>query len=142
MNNDPTFPENCTAVVQDCDPEFEAFVDDILQYAVKMLIPDLAERLARQIENLEGISTEFTGVGFHRYFCVTADNCAVPELKRMLDLPGIRFECPRRRPEDIAPDFGLILYFRDGYIDSLECYSYHACFDDFPSKMLPYTFYG
>lgn len=60
----------------------------------------------------------------------------------MLDLPGIRFECLYREPDDIAPDFGLILWLDNGYISSLECYPYHSCFMSFPHQMLPYSFYG
>ncbi len=123
------------------NPEFEAFIDDILQYAVNMYNPDLSERLKKQVEHLDVTSTEFTGVGFHLYFKVSANDCAVTELP-MLDLPGIRFECPYREPEDIAPDFGLILWLKNGYIASLECYPYHSCFMNFPHKMLPYSFYG
>lgn len=123
------------------NPEFEAFVDDILKHAVNMFLPDLSERLKRQIGHLEVLSTEFTGVGFHRYFRVRADDCAVTELP-MIDLPGIRFDCPYRAPEDIAPDFGLILWLQDGYISSLECYPYHSFFMNFPHKMLPYSFFG
>ncbi len=123
------------------DPEFEAFIADILQCAVNMYKPDLSKRLKKQIEHLEVTSTEFTGVGFHRYFKVCADDCAVTELP-MLDLPGIRFDCPHRAPDDIAPDFGLILWLDNGYITSLECYPYHSCFMNFPYKMLPYSFYG
>lgn len=123
------------------NPEFEAFIDDILRYAVNMLKPDLSERLKKQVEYLEVASTEFTGVGFHRYFKVWADDCAITELP-MLDLPGIRFDCPYRDPDDVAPDFGLILWFDNGYITSLVCYPYHSCFMKFPHKMLPYSFYG
>ena len=123
------------------NPEFETFIGDILQYAVNMFLPDLSERLKKQIRHLEVLSTEFTGVGFHRYFRVRADDCAVTELP-MIDLPGIRFDCPYRAPEDIAPDFGLILWLQDGYISSLECYPYHSFFMNFPHKILPYSFYG
>lgn len=124
-----------------CNPEFEAFIADILRYAVNMYKPDLSERLKKQVEHLEVTSTEFTDVGFHRYFKVHADDCAVTELP-MLDLPGIRFECPNRDPDDIAPDFGLILWLDNGYISSLECYPYHSHFMNFPHKILPYSFYG
>jgi len=123
------------------NPEFEAFIGDILQYAVTMFLPDLSERLEKQVEHLEVLSTVFTGVGFHRYFRVHTANCAVTELP-MIDLPGIRFECSSRDPDDIAPDFGLILWLEDGYISSLECYPYHSFFMNFPHKMLPYSFYG
>lgn len=96
---------------------FEQFESDVMQ-KILCEIPEMAEVLLKQYESAIVLNREFTGCGFFTKYQINDEYLSLKQ-KKNIELGSVEANI-----NNVQDGVGFVLYIRNGFIDSLEGYTY------------------
>ncbi|MGI6161068.1 MAG: hypothetical protein ACOYJD_03465 [Christensenellales bacterium] len=109
---------------------FEQFESDVM-YKIISENNEISDELVKQYKNAKVVSREFTGVGFYTNFMVSNENL------RLKDNFNVEMGNVQAELDGLKYGAGFVLFIRDGFIKSLEGYTYD---EPWPKRIINYSF--
>lgn len=109
---------------------FEQFESDVM-YKIISENDEISDELVRQYKNAKVVSREFTGFGFYTNFMVSSENLRLKN-NFNIEMGNVQAEL-----DGLKYGVGFVLFIRDGFIKSLEGYTYD---EPWPERIINYSF--